>query len=133
MKGYLLDTNICVFLFRKQFDIEERLNAVGLKNCFVSEVTIAELMYGAYKSNRIEENETLVRHFIERVKIVSFAESIMHYAKDKNTLRTNGTPIDDFDLLIAASAKARNLVLVTDNIKHFKNIPNLTIETWVER
>lgn len=132
MKGYLLDTNICVFLFRKQFDIEERLNAVGLKNCFVSEVTIAELMYGAYKSNRIEENEALVRHFIERVKIVSFAESILHYAKDKNTLRANGTPIDDFDLLIAASAKARNLVLVTDNIKHFKNIPNLTIENWVE-
>ena len=132
MKGYLLDTNICVFLFRKQFDIEERLNAVGLKNCFVSEVTIAELMYGAYKSNRIEENEALVRHFIERVKIVSFAESILHYAKDKNTLRANGTPIDDFDLLIAASAKARNLVLVTDNIRHFKNIPNLTIETWVE-
>lgn len=133
MKGYLLDTNICVFLFRKQFDIEERLNAVGLKNCFISEVTIAELMYGAYKSNRIEENETLVRHFIERVKIVSFAESIMHYAKDKNTLRANGTPIDDFDVLIAASAKARNLVLVTDNIKHFKNIPNLSIENWVER
>ncbi len=132
MKGYLLDTNICVFLFRKQFDIEERLNAVGLKNCFVSEVTIAELMYGAYKSNRIEENEALVRHFIERVKIVSFAESILHYAKDKNTLRANGTPIDDFDLLIAASAKARNLVLVTDNIRHFKNIPNLTIENWVE-
>ena len=133
MKGYLLDTNICVFLFRKQFDIEERLNAVGLKNCFISEVTIAELMYGAYKSNRIEENETLVRHFIERVKIVSFAESIMHYAKDKNTLRANGTPIDDFDVLIAASAKARNLVLVTDNLKHFKNIPNLSIENWVER
>lgn len=133
MKGYLLDTNICVFLFRKQFDIEERLNAVGLKNCFISEVTIAELMYGAYKSNRIEENETLVRHFIERVKIVSFAESIMNYAKDKNTLRGNGTPIDDFDLLIAASAKSRNLILVTDNIKHFKNIPNLTIENWVER
>ena len=133
MKGYLLDTNICVFLFRKQFDIEERLNAVGLKNCFISEVTIAELMYGAYKSNRIEENETLVRRFIERVKIVSFAESIMHYAKDKNTLRANGTPIDDFDVLIAASAKARNLVLVTDNIKHFKNVPNLSIENWVER
>ena len=44
-----------------------------------------------------------------------------------------GTPIDDFDLLIGAAAIQQDLILVTDNVKHFKNIRGLVIENWVER
>jgi predicted nucleic acid-binding protein len=40
---------------------------------------------------------------------------------------------DDFDLLIAAAAQARGLVLVTDNLKHFQRIENLAVENWVKR
>ena len=56
MKQYLLDTCICVFLFRNKFGIENRLEEIGPEQCYISEVTIAELTYGAYKSNRVNEN-----------------------------------------------------------------------------
>ena len=55
------------------------------------------------------------------------------YANEKNRLNKQGTPIEDFDLLIASAAYVRNLKLVTDNLKHFKNVQGLVVENWVER
>lgn len=133
MKRYLLDTCICVFLFRQKFGIAEKLSKLNSTQCYISEVTIAELKFGAYKSNRIEENLRLIDELIEKVNIVPFAESIDIYAKEKNRLRAQGTPIDDFDLLIASSAIQTNAILITDNTKHFVNIDGLTFENWVER
>ena len=130
MKQYLLDTCICVFLFRQKFEIAEKLVGIGASQCFVSEVTIAELKYGAYKSKRLKENLDLIDRFISKINIVPFAESVDFFAQEKNRLRSLGTPVEDFDLLIACS---RNLILVTDNLKHFKNIKGLMVENWVER
>ena len=133
MKQYLLDTCICVFLFRNRFGIENRLEEIGPEQCYISEVTIAELTYGAYKSNRVEYNLDLINSFVSRVHIVPFVDSIHFYAREKNRLRAMGTPVEDFDLLIAASAVAHGLTLVTDNLKHFQNISGLKIENWVNR
>ncbi len=133
MKQYLLDTCICVFLFRQKFEIAEKLVGIGASQCFVSEVTIAELKYGAYKSNRLKENLDLIDRFISKINIVPFAESVDFFAQEKNRLRSLGTPVEDFDLLIASAACSRNLILVTDNLKHFKNIKGLMVENWVER
>jgi tRNA(fMet)-specific endonuclease VapC len=55
MKKYLLDTSICVFLFRRKYGIEEKLQKIGVSQCYVSEVTIVELKYGAYKSDCVKE------------------------------------------------------------------------------
>ena len=54
MKKYLLDTSICVFLFRNNHDVAQRLNKIGRDRCFICDVVLAELRYGAYKSNRTE-------------------------------------------------------------------------------
>lgn len=70
MKKYLLDTSICVFLFRRKYGIAEKLQKVGALQCYVSEVTIAELKYGAYKSDRIKENLDLIDRFIRLINIV---------------------------------------------------------------
>ena len=113
MRQYLLDTSI--------------------SQCYISEVTIAELTYGAYKSNRVDENLHLIDRFVSEVQVVPFAEAIGFYAQEKNRLRALGTPVEDFDLLIAASARARDLILVTDNVRHFQNISGLEVENWVER
>jgi len=133
MNGYLLDTCICVFLFRNKYNIEKRLNQIGYKDCYVSEVTLAELRYGAYKSDRTEQNLDLIERFSEKVNIVPFAETIDFYAKEKNRLNKQGTPIEDFDLLIASAAYSRKLTLVTDNQKHFKNVQGIVVENWVVR
>ena len=133
MTRYLLDTCICVFLFRQKYGVAERLSKLNPEQCYVSEVTIAELTYGAYKSDRVEENLQLIEELVSVINVIPFAESIEIYAKEKVRLRALGTPVDDFDLLIAAAAVQQELVLVTDNIKHFKNIENLEIENWIER
>ena len=133
MTRYLLDTCICVFLFRQKYGVAERLSKLNPEQCYVSEVTIAELTYGAYKSDRVGENLQLIEELVSVINVIPFAESIEIYAKEKVRLRALGTPVDDFDLLIAAAAVQQEMVLVTDNIKHFKNIENLEIENWIER
>lgn len=52
------------------------------------------------------------------------------FAKEKANLRKQGKPIDDFELLIGATAVTHNCKLVTNNIKHFQRIPELDIEDW---
>lgn len=133
MTRFLLDTCICVFLFRQKYGVAEKLAKLNPEQCYVSEVTIAELTYGAYKSDRVEENLQLIEELVSVINVIPFAESIEIYAKEKVRLRALGTPIDDFDLLIAAAAVQQELILVTDNVRHFKNIQGLVIENWVER
>lgn len=133
MTRYLLDTCICVFLFRQKYGIAEKLSKLNPEQCYISEITIAELKYGAYKSNRVDENLRLIDEFVAVVNVVPFAESIDVFAKEKVRLTSQGTPMDDFDLLIGAAAVQQDLILVTDNVRHFKNIQGLTIENWVER
>ena len=91
------------------------------------------MKYGAYKSNRTKENLQLIDSFLQKVNVVPFKVGIDIFAQTKNSLRLEGFTIEDFDLLIAASALAWNLTLVTDNIKHFRYIPNLEVINWVDR
>lgn len=133
MNGYLLDTSICVFLFRGKYNISEKLREIGRKNCFVSSVTIAELKYGAYKSDNKERNLRVINSFCQKVNIVPFEETIDEFAKEKNELRQAGMLIEDFDLLIACAAKARNLILVTDNVRHLGRVSGLEVVNWINR
>lgn len=133
MNGYLLDTNICVFLLRGKGGVRERISQQSSADCYISEVTIAELKFGAYKSNRPTENLWLIDRMAEAFRVVPFAESIDIFAKEKVRLCKQGTPIEDFDLLIASAALAKGLTFVTDNLKHFVNLSDLHIENWVKR
>ena len=132
MKNYLLDTSICVFLFRNNRDVAQRLNEIGSERCFICDVVLAELRYGAYKSDRTEENLKLIDDFVKEIKVLPFADSIDIYAQEKLRLKNSGKPIEDFDLLIGCAAKAAGLTIVTHNIKHFSHIEGLDIEDWVK-
>ena len=57
MDGYLLDTNICIYLLKGQRGIVERIEIAGCNNCFITDITLAELWFGAYNSNRIEQQK----------------------------------------------------------------------------
>ncbi len=132
MKKYLLDTSICVFLFRGKRNVAQRLNKIGRECCFICDVVLAELRYGAYKSDRTEENLKLIDEFVKEIKVLPFADSIDVYAQEKLRLKNSGKLIEDFDLLIGCAAKAANLTMVTHNVKHFIHIDGLDIEDWVE-
>ncbi|MDR1680843.1 MAG: PIN domain-containing protein [Prevotellaceae bacterium] len=131
---YLLDTNICVFFFRNKFNIADILRAKGLKNCCISEITMAELRYGAANSTNPQKHHLLLDTFLQHIAAIPITESIRTYAEEKARLNKAGTPIhDEFDLLIGASALYYGLTLVTDNMKEFKYFSGIKIENWVKR
>ena len=133
MEKYLLDTNICIFLLKGKYDLNIKLKQVGLQNCYISEITLAELKFGAECSNWISENTAIVDGFAQDLTIVPIFNSLNIYAKEKARLRKSGKILDDFDLLIGATAIANNLILVTENEKHLERISKIHIENWVIR
>lgn len=133
MKKYLLDTSIVAFLFRGKYGIANHLASLHYEQCFVSDVTIAELTYGAYHSDRVQSNLDMVEQFTRVVSVLPFSDGIKEYGKQKDRLVRSGQMIEDFDLLIGCTAVADGLIMVTDNTKHFSRIEGITIENWVER
>ena len=126
---YLLDTNVCVAMLRDQYGVRNRILAAGIANCHVSEITIAELFYGAAKSGR-EKHLEEVHNVMNMFGILPIKDALEKYGRIKSDLEEIGMRIDDFDLLIGASALTHNMTLVTHNAKHFVRIPNLTMEDW---
>lgn len=133
MKRYLLDTNICVYFLRKRFGVAQQIAAVGWRNCCISEITVAELLFGAEGSNDIEKNVRLVEDFCENIEVIPIADALRTYAREKVRLRRKGTPIEDLDLLIGSTAKANGYILVTENIRHLAKIEGVEIENWIKR
>ena len=101
--------------------------------CFVSEITIAELTYGAYHSDRVSENLMMIERLESLVDILPVSSAIDEYGKQKDILVKSGRMIDDFDLLIGCTAVANGMIMVTDNTKHFSRIHGIQIENWVDR
>ena len=133
MEKYLLDTNICVFYFKRKYDVPDRLLQVGFENCAISEITLAELIYGAECSVNAEKNMGIVNNFIQKVRVLPILNVIGLYAKEKSLLRKTGNMIDDLDIFIGATAIANNMILVTDNEKHLSRLSKIQIENWIKR
>lgn len=133
MKGYLLDTNICIFALRDKYGVNERLEEIGREQCYVADVTVMELRFGAYKSEKKMENLHIVNDFISKVKVVPFAYTIDAFCQEKIRLQNLGTPIEDYDLFIGCAAKVADLTMVTDNVHHLSRIDGLNIENWIQR
>ena len=130
---YLLDTNICIHFLKGKFNLINKFKEVGIENCAISEITLAELTFGAENSDRPKENQTIVEQFTNFLTILPILDAIPLYAKEKARLRKAGKMISDFDLFIGCTAIANNLVMVTENIKEFNRIRGIKIENWTDR
>lgn len=130
---YLLDTNICIYFFKGQFKLKEKIEQIGYKEFAISEITLAELIYGAEKSQKRHENIQVVENFSEKVTIIPIFESIQIYGKEKARLKTKGRIISDLDLFIGATAIYNNMTLVTRNVSEFERMENISIENWVDK
>jgi tRNA(fMet)-specific endonuclease VapC len=131
-RKYLLDTNICIFFLQGKYGIKEKIQKVGRKNCCISEITIAELLYGAAYSQS-EKHKHDVEIVLENLTIVPIYDTLPTYAEVKAQLRRAGLQIEEFDMLIGSSAVHHGYVVVTENVSHFERIPGIEIENWVER
>jgi tRNA(fMet)-specific endonuclease VapC len=128
---YLLDTNICVFFLRGKLNFDEIIRKKGRENCFISEITVAELRYGAENSDNPTKSHKAVDAFIGGLSIIPIFGSIKRYAKEKARLRSIGKPMhDEFDLLIGVTAVENKLTLVIDNSKDFERLDGIRIENW---
>lgn len=130
MKKYLLDTNICIYFIKGQYSLDKKIQEVGEQNCFISEVTVAELKYGIENSKTPEILRTIVEAFVPKFSIVPIYNSLDIYAKEKARLRKKGLLIDDFDILIGSTSIANNLIMVTNNVSHLSRLDNIIIEDW---
>ncbi len=132
MKKYLIDTNICIYYIKGQFELKTKFEKADPENCFISEITLAELMFGVENSEKKEKNKKTLDNFLTGVKIVPIFHSLELYTKEKARLRKAGIPIDEFDLLIGVTAVTHNLTMVTNNTDHFKRIKGIALENWTE-
>ena len=130
MKQYLLDTNICIYLFKGLFNIAEKIEAIGTGNFFISEITIAELKYGAANSDFPERNTLKISQLQQQFTVIPIFSSLDIYAREKATLKKAGKMLDDFDLLIGATAISNNLTLITRNVSDFDRLNGIEIENW---
>ncbi len=133
MTRYLLDTNICIHFMRNSFNVAQRIEEVGWHRLSISEITVAELLYGAERSNNIEKNYRIVQSFCREIDVIPLSQTLELYAKYKAFLYKQGTPIEDLDLFIGCTAIAHNMTLVTENLKHMARIPEIKIENWIKR
>lgn len=126
---FLLDTNVIIEILRGNNAIICKIESVGQHNCYISEITLAELLYGAVRGNN-PKNFTDVERIAIEFQVLPIRPAFRTYAETRNTLRQNGTPIDHMDLFIASVAIHNGLTLITHNTKHFTRIPNLKLSDW---
>jgi tRNA(fMet)-specific endonuclease VapC len=129
---YLLDTNACIRILNgSSAPLIERLRSVPRSSVRLSSVVKAELLYGARNSARIAENLRLLERFFDTIASLPFDDRCAEaYGVLRQELERAGTPIGPNDLLIAATARAHNAVLITHNVREFSRVSELKIEDW---
>ena len=129
---YLLDTNTCIYIInRKPPSAVDRIRSKQPEDIAVSTVTIAELEYGVYRSQKIDQNRIALLEFLVPLTILDFDQGAAAvYGSIRSSLEARGTPIGPMDLLIAAQAMSHGLILVTHNEKEFSRVDGLGIENW---
>ena len=133
MAKIMLDTNICIYILNnKPFYIKDRLQKYSVGDIAISSISVAELFFGVEKSKYKESNILALNGFLANLKIIDFStKEAIQYAKLRTELERKKALIGAMDMLIAATALANNLILITNNTKEFKRVKNLEIQNWV--
>lgn len=128
----LLDTSVCVPLInRDEPALGRKLLANEPGSVVLCSVVRAELEFGARNSAHVASNLDRVTRFCAQFESFSFDDdAAVHYGQVRAQLRREGALIGANDLLIAATALANELVLVTRNVREFRRVPGLSVETW---
>ena len=132
MLGYMLDTNICIYVMKTYPpEVRDKFNEFAEQLC-ISSITLAELLYGAEKSARRSENLKAIDHFVARLEVLPFGDkAAAHYGQIRAELERAGTPCGPYDMQIGAHARSEGLIIVTNNIREFERMPGLRTENWV--
>lgn len=129
---YLLNTNICIALIKAN-PIVMPIFMAKVVQCYIPTLVLGELYKGVYCSQKVEKNLANLNDFLSLVAIIEFDRvAALEFGIIQGELRYQGQPTGEIDALIAAVARFRLDTLVTNNIRHFKNIDGLKLENWLE-
>jgi tRNA(fMet)-specific endonuclease VapC len=128
---FLIDTDTIIYNLKGNDAVTKNLQRHFEDPIKVSVITLMELYFGAYKSEKVAVNLAKVRTLENSFEVIAADKgSAEIYGMLKASLEKSGTQLDDFDLIIAACAMAHNLTLVTNNIKHFSRVEGLKLTNW---
>ena len=131
---YLLDTNICIYLIKqKPAKVLSRFKTLSLSDVGIFSITMAELEYGVCKSQQQEKNRSALMQFLIPLEIVEFDQTAATiYGSIRSDLESRGLVISSMDMLIAAHALSLGVTLVSNNVREFSRVVNLSLENWAE-
>ncbi|MBI2499308.1 PIN domain-containing protein [Candidatus Woesearchaeota archaeon] len=125
---YLLDTDIIIEYLRGNKKVIDRLISLSYDELYTTTISLAELFYGIYQSSKKEKNTQKLADFLSNIAVLNIGiSSCKLFGKLKSELKNKGELIDNFDLFIASICITNNLILITNNDKHFRKITNLRI------
>ena len=128
---YMLDTNMCIYAQKNNPNVIAKIKQNFQQGLAISSITLAELEYGVQASANIEKNTISLMKFLSIVDVLPFdSGAAVEYGKICADLRKKGTPIGTMDMLIAAHARAENLIVVTHNTREFERVEGLQLEDW---
>ena len=132
MLKYLLDTNIVIYVIkRRPVEVLPVFNRHATRMA-ISAITLSELLHGAEKSTRVDENLIVVEDFCSRIEVLPYGpKASQHYGAIRAHLERSGQPVGVNDLHIAAHARSEGLIMVTNNVSEFARVPALQVENWV--
>ena len=131
---YLIDTNICIYIINKRpVEVIKKFKPFEPGEIGVYTITVSEIRYGVAKSANQKLNELRLEEFLAPLDILTYDQSAAKvYGDIRFRLEKLGQPIGGLDLLMAAQALSRDLVLITNNEKEFKRIKTLKTENWAK-
>ncbi len=129
---YLLDSHVCVqYLKNAHPGITARIRNAEPGELVLCSVVKSELLYGARHSRMVQRNLTILRDFFQPFQSLPFDDRCAEEAAQiRADLAAQGKPIGPHDILIAATARAHDAVLVTHNFGEFARITGLRLEDW---
>jgi tRNA(fMet)-specific endonuclease VapC len=132
MLKYMLDTNIAIYTIKNRPpQVREAFKAHDGQMC-ISTVTLMELIYGAEASVAVDRNLRVIEGFAARLEMMPYDnEAAAHTGQLRAELKRAGRPIGPYDEMIAGHARAKGLVVITNNMKQFENVPGLRLANWV--
>lgn len=130
---YLLDTNTLIYFFKQQGQVATHLRNVAASQIAIPSVVLFELEYGVLRSTRSDLQRKGIDAALRVYGVLNLDEKAARSAAwIKYTLEAMGTPIGHFDQLIAGTALAHDLTLVTRNTREFLRVPGLRVENWYD-
>jgi len=132
MLKYMLDTNIAIFVIKKRpMEILASFNRNADQMC-ISSITLAELIHGVEKSSMPDRNRKSVDDFVSHLEVIPYDDAAAaHYGEIRANLERKGMVIGVNDLHIAAHARSRGLIIVTNNLGEFNRVEGLRLEDWL--